>query len=542
MEDTYDITDALARYLDVLFRQWQLIAAVILSFILVAAVITVVQPKKFQARALVASTKVASSVSFDTAIQTLSEEQLPSTVRMVDPQARLQSYVELVSNPEIAQTVLDELGTRIPQESRSVSALLKMVRGDIASKSDSIEVLVINRDPVLAADIANSWARAYVNHVNAVYSGEGTEETYQSVHNQTAEAKAAYDQAQAALEAFLADNRANEYRRQIDEQGAMITDLSSARTLASSTIISSTMASQLTVFNQQVGNLSTQLEEAYGEARKVDQMLLDSRNMRDQVQSGGSGAVGSNALALMLLKSQAFATNEGTANLIVQTSPTSTSPEEMVGDLDSLIITLENRRADLGSQIKALSGRLLAAAGAQPDPGSTMAGGGQLSGDQAQATLQSLSQLNGLDSVANLDVAGTPMEQKIQQLEDQVNQLQAHLAQEQAREQELTRARDLAWDTYKTLVTKEAELKVAAQTQGTEVALAAPATVPENDVVSVTKNAALAAVVGLLLGIGAAYFIEFWWSYKGLQPQPITLIGIFRGLEPKPIPVDKESG
>jgi hypothetical protein len=66
--------------------------------------------------------------------------------------------------------------------------------------------------------------------------------------------------------------------------------------------------------------------------------------------------------------------------------------------------------------------------------------------------------------------------------------------------------------------------------------------VPENDVVSVTKNAALAAVVGLLLGIGAAYFIEFWWSYKGLQPQPITLIGIFRGLEPKPIPVDKESG
>jgi uncharacterized protein involved in exopolysaccharide biosynthesis len=160
--------------------------------------------------------------------------------------------------------------------------------------------------------------------------------------------------------------------------------------------------------------------------------------------------------------------------------------------------------------------------------------------DQAQATLQSLSQLKGMESVANLDAAGTPMEQKIQQLEDQVSQLQAHLAQEQAREQELTRARDLAWDTYKTLATKQAELKVSSQTQGTEVALAAAAAAPQADAVSGTKNVALAALVGLMLGIGAAYFIEFWWSYKGLQPQPITLIGIFRGIELKPIPVEKK--
>jgi succinoglycan biosynthesis transport protein ExoP len=132
------------------------------------------------------------------------------------------------------------------------------------------------------------------------------------------------------------------------------------------------------------------------------------------------------------------------------------------------------------------------------------------------------------------------MEQKIQQLESQVNQLLARLAQEQAREQELKRARDLAWDTYKTLVTKEAELKVAAQTQGTEVALAAPAAVPQNDLVSGTRNVALAALIGLMLGVGAAYFIEFWWSYKGLQPQPITLIGIFRGIELQPIPVEKK--
>jgi uncharacterized protein involved in exopolysaccharide biosynthesis len=211
----------------------------------------------------------------------------------------------------------------------------------------------------------------------------------------------------------------------------------------------------------------------------------------------------------------------------------------MVSDLDSLIATLEDRRADLEEQIRALSDQLLAAAGAQPDLSLVPAGGEQVSTDQAQAALQSLSQLNGLESVANLDVAGTPMEQKIQQMESQVNQLQAQLAQEQSREQELTRARDLAWETYKTLVTKETELQVAAQTQGTEVALAAPAAVPTNDLVSGTRNVALAAAAGLMLGVLAAYFIEFWWSYRGLQPQPITLLSIFRGIRLEPVPADK---
>ncbi|MEJ2304199.1 MAG: Wzz/FepE/Etk N-terminal domain-containing protein [Anaerolineales bacterium] len=539
MQETEIFEIDLGKYIETLFRQWQLILGTVFVCALAAGLVTLSRPRTFQARALVASTKVASSVSFDTAIQTLSEEQLPTTVRMVDPQARLQSYVQLVKNPAIAQTVLDEFGSRLPEDIRDISSLLQMVKGDVAAKSDSIEILVTYKDPVLAADLANAWARAYVGHVNAIYSGEGTDEVYQSVQHQTTESKSEYDQAQAALEAFLADNQASEYQRQIGEQQAMIDSLSVGRTLSAGTIISNTMASQLTAFTEQVGNLSTQLAEVYTEFRQVDQMLLDARNMRDQVQSGGSGAVSSNTLALMLLKSQVFATNEVAPNLIVQTTPASITPEEMTADLDSLIVILENRRTELADRIQTLSDHLVNSGGSSPEV--SIAGGNPMTTDQAQATLQSLSQLKGMESVANLDVASTPMEQKIQQLESQVNQLQSRLAGEQAREQELTRARDLAWDTYKTLATKQAELKVASQTQGTEVALAAPAAVPEMDAVSGAKNVALAALVGLVLGIGAAYFIEFWWSYKGLQPQPITLIGIFRGIELKPVPADNRS-
>jgi predicted signal transduction protein with EAL and GGDEF domain len=48
------------------------------------------------------------------------------------------------------------------------------------------------------------------------------------------------------------------------------------------------------------------------------------------------------------------------------------------------------------------------------------------------------------------------------------------------------------------------------------------------------RNIALAAAVGLLLGVGAAYFIEFWWSYRGIEPQAITVVSVLRGTNLKP--------
>jgi uncharacterized protein involved in exopolysaccharide biosynthesis len=539
MEDSDSLYIDLGRYIEVLFRQWQLILGSVLVCTLAAALVISKQPKAYQARVLIASTKTLTSVSFGSSIETLSEEQISGAFNLG---ARLGTYVQLVKNPAIAEDVLRELGDRLSPSQRNVSSLLEMVNGNLAEKSDAIEITVENQDPVLARDIANAWASAFVTQVNAIYSEGGANESHVSVKSQLEDAKNTYDKSQAELESFFAGNRAAEYQRQIDERQAMIDSLSTARTLSASTIISNTMLSQLTVFNQQVGDLATQLTQVYSDTRKVDRLLMDARDMRDQVQSGGLGAVNSNALALTLLKSQIFASNEGAPNLLVQTNPVASTPDEMVGDLNGLISTLEARQSSLKDQIQFLSVQLLSAANAQSNLSSGVVNGGQPTADQAQATLQSLSALKGLESIANLDLVGTPMEQKIQQLEGQVNQLRSHLAQEQAREQELTRARDLAWETYKTLATKEAELRVASQTKGTEVALAAPAAVPKNDVVSGTSTVALAAMVGLLLGIGAAYFIEFWWGYKGLQPQPITLVGILRGIELKSIPADKKSG
>ncbi|MBI4770268.1 MAG: hypothetical protein HY784_07635, partial [Chloroflexi bacterium] len=148
--------------------------------------------------------------------------------------------------------------------------------------------------------------------------------------------------------------------------------------------------------------------------------------------------------------------------------------------------------------------------------------------DEARARSKDLLELKRLGGQVDFNIADTPLEKGIRDLEAQVRDLQSQVAQQTSQQQELTRARDLAWSTYTNLATKEAELGVAAQTTGVEVALAAPAAVPDQDTMSGALNVAIATVLGLMLGVLAAYVIEYWQGYKGLELQPVPVFAIMR--------------
>ncbi len=594
----YSITDDLMKYIETLFRQWQVILLAVLICAFAAGLFSYLTPKSYQARVLVASTKVSSEVSFGSAIQTLSEEQLMASGVganvLVDRKSRLASYVQLVKNPAVAQAVLDELGPRLDETDRNVTRLLNIVQGEVAQDSDSIAIEVTYKNPQLAADIANSWGKNYVEHLNAVYSESGAQDSYTDVRNQVVKSKSAYDAAQAAFVEFVSQSRVSELNRQIDEQQKIIDSLSEARDIAVTSVITDQVQTQLqvikqyynslaqnqllalnrdqqgrqdlitayidaldkgrqAVFNEQVQDLLTRLGKAYTDLRQVDDLTSSAQDMRAQVQSGGVGAVSSNALALTLLKTQVFASNGALNNLQIQTAPAETTLDGMLADLDGLIKTLHDRREVITKDIEDLSNGLLQG-GDFTNLDSPLDSSGQLAdtiqqrylelfqtGELAQLSLntmekgnplaneansraQSLLELKGLEGVLGFDVNGTPIENKILELEQQVRDLKAELSTENDHMQELNRARDLAWETYKTLATKEAELSVAVQTKGSEVALAAPASIPDRDTVSGTRNVLIAAIIGLLLGIGVVFFIEFWWSYKKVKPQPIKII------------------
>jgi uncharacterized protein involved in exopolysaccharide biosynthesis len=467
----YEDVFNLGKYIETLLRQWRLILCLTLIFTLAAYFITLTQSTTYQAQALVATTRSSSDVSFGTNIETISESDI-NGYRYVDRKARLNTFVELINNPLVAEAVIEDLGDQLNGNQQDPRILMKKVTGSLIPSTDTIAIQVSHNNPILAAAIANAWAQSYVKYINTLYSEVRLDESFQAMQDQVSNAKIAYDVAEEMHVAFKKENRIAELSRQITERQTLIENLSTAR----------------------IQDLTSQLNESLEEARRVDRLILDAQGMLDQVNSGGSSAVDSNILALMLLKNQAFAANESSTNLTIQTTPGTMTTQSMVKDINGLISALENRRDDLDQNILTLSNQIV--------------------------IIKSSSE----EGVSLSGIEDNQIEQSIIELEEEVRKLEAQLTEQKIQEQELNRAIELTWNTYNNLATKAAELGIAAETTGTELSLAIPASVPLNPNTDGGKRMILiSGAAGFIVGILLAFAIEFWWDYKGIKPQPITV-------------------
>jgi capsular polysaccharide biosynthesis protein len=307
--ETFEID--LSKYIEILIRQWMLIVGTALIGTLAVAAFLLIAPTTYQARVLVVTTKIASSVTFGSAIETLSEGQLPVT--LVDQKARLQSYVALVSNPVIAERVYEDLRADFGDKLPDPETLQEMVRGTVLKGSDSVEIIVTNRDPALVSAIANAWGREYVDSVNNLYAVGSYQEKLLTIQRQTDEAHANFLDVEQDYIAFLSSSPLEEYKR-IQEQ-----------------------------------------------LIPLNRLLLDARGLLEQVEAGGEGAAASNALAVTLFKTQVLASNPymnrsqtspGTSQanpftIQFQANPVAISSQDLVADLKSMVGTLERRCQDL---------------------------------------------------------------------------------------------------------------------------------------------------------------------------------------------------
>jgi len=255
--------------------------------------------------------------------------------------------------------------------------------------------------------------------------------------------------------------------------------------------------------------------------------LNAAEDLRRNIEEGGDGAAQSGYLALNLLKSNLFSEditfiagrtiagrelerNDETqfippqyiqpqilqgsaANLFFQTDYLTVTSEVMLDDLDSLISVLENRKERLDENIANISTELLAFSNT---------------------------------SDANSDVISTLLSEtgerdNIEAFETKLRNLKSDLVKEEALEQELTQKRDLAWQSYKNLQMKAAELDVSLGIKKAALVFAAPAVASREDTSSTAKNVLIATVVGFIFGVSAAFATEFWWRYKDIEPYPL---------------------
>ena len=444
----------LGKYIEILLRQWILILGAAIICALVASVFIRRTPVSYQASVLVATTKITSSVTFGSSIETLSESQLPVT--LVDRKARLQSYVALVSNTVISEKVYEELKDDFGDKLPPPATLLKSVTGSALAGSDTVEISVSGDDPVMVSAIANAWGRHYVDHVNNIYGIGSFQDTLLNIQDQSKDAHSKFLDAEQAFVAFLGLSPFEEY---------------------------------------------TRLRE---NLIRVDRLLGDARTLLEQVERGGEGAAASNALAVSVLKTQVFATltgidktgaqpSSGTpqlqANPITlqfQANPEPISFRDLLVDITSLVTTLENKSQALMERVDYL-----------------------VELEQSQSAF------------ANVEPIQSPANVSGVTAEDKIRLLTSRIEHEEGRKKDLILARDLAWNAFQNLATKEAELMIVSQTGGQEVVLASTAKATTNGGASSTRNVAIAAFVGLALGIFLAFLIEYWWGYKGREPQPL---------------------
>ena len=477
-EDSIDLRS----YILTLIRYWPLIVGMTLLAAVAAGVVSLLQTPVYEASArLVIIQSKETTLSQDSGLQRTD----------ADVQARRNALAGLVQNVAIAQTVISRLGNQIPPDLHDIGRLVGSVKGRVV-QGDLIEIAVRSTNPVTAALIANALGEEYERYVNLVYTGRAGEGEAARVQR-VVKTKSGYDTAQQALIEFLAGSRIDELERLVQEKEQLVSRLAQAG-----------IDSYTTVFDQQVEERINNLVRAYSEKTRIELLLDDARALLGQTEGGGDAATSTNALALMLLKVEVFASSTALPGELQITlgavSGLETNAADQQADVTALVSVLETRLAEIDEDIQVQSATLLG-----DDYYHLLT---ELTASQLAVSAPLTQTITTSQPVSEMASSFSPA---IAQLQEDVRALQSGLEAETSKQQELTRARDLALEMYTAVARKEADVDSAVT--GTIVRFAVPAVEPLVPVGAKTRqNVLLAGVAGFLVAVGAAFFIDYMKS------------------------------
>jgi capsular polysaccharide biosynthesis protein len=493
----------------VLASWWKEIAAITAGVALLAGLVAAslnwLSEPTYKAWVDVAIVRTVSELNFDQRFTTTSDTDIRYIA--MNASAWRNALVGLAGGPAIAEQVVAQIGDtldakhRIPANLAGIVDAARVGGGSSLGDSDLIRITATADTPERAVRIATAWAEAYVHKVNQIY-GQAPDELLASMQEEKARASADYQKAQAALEAFIAGNRTDELSRQIAEKQGVVDQVVKARANVAAAYLDAETQARSARFERWL---------------QVTRALAQARTLRSQVAASGASSTGSGALIADLLKLQALtqvldkptgaaqaaqstlpgsaqSASPGTVQVQVGGTPlqiqldadATLSREELLADIDALVQALEPLRAELERQIVA------------PGQDSLEAGMSTYLGQAKTGTEPgSASSLSATTEGSGL------LDSTVRGLEEEVRGFRAALETETARNTQLTQARDLAWETLKTVSSKVAELNLARAAAGSEVRIASPAVQPSQPEsrIGVAKAVLYGGIAGLLIGV-----------------------------------------
>lgn len=531
--------------IDAPFHWWRLIVTITLLFALLGITLGSIAFRSYEAIAGVTTLRTRTQVSFDTGVQTLSEEELlmedPVTqtnqMNRIDLAARRQTLVAMVDDAAIANKIsmLPDIQPYLTKEDRQPGRLSAMVRGRLAlnpgaerDQSDLIEIVVQHPNPEAAAAIANAWAREYERRVNEIYgtpaSANGPTEPEVEV------ARLKYEGLQSHVIDFLRNSHKEEDEREVALLRSVLEQFQNAR------------VDLLDALVKERQSIDAQLEHAlllYDQARAgadgttmgiviaLEKMRLAGLGLPDQTQLSMSDLhefvprdliTETRAMVLALQVQQAIVNNA--IRVQQQLSLNGILPPPTMPITASLLLSELKRLYPDMSANQSLT-RIL-----RYDPTLPMSEG------LTRTTILTATRVPSVPAPATITL-GNPLLVDVTPILLRVRELDAQIEREKMMLEDLTTQRNLAYDTYTMLARKHSEALIAGQIPGSEVRFSTLASIPTHPVYPIWTVLLIALALGSGVGIALGYLAEglynpewqaLQWGLLGrvLSRQPVS--------------------
>jgi succinoglycan biosynthesis transport protein ExoP len=350
------------------------------------------------------------------------------------PQMTMETYRTQVTNPYIIREVINELN--LDPEKYTVESLSDSISVEAIKDTNLIRIMIKDKDPKLAADIANSVSNKFVAYLSETVKQQLSRSS-QFIKEQMDAEKLNLDQITAEYKEFISQPRGvNELTEEVTSRIKLLTDFKT----------------EMVNLEVSKANLETSIAAIQKELSEQPRTLTTSKSVTDD------------PLMQDLINEQTGGSTLSTAGLKMES-------EEINPIYVSLMQSLTDNRIQLA---------------------------------QTNTELSSL-------------------EQKIRITQSQLETLQAELAEKQIEQERLQRQLDLAKKNYNNFLETYQETRItqSAQIGEANIMVVAPAYTPEAPVAPRKMlNMAIAAVLGVMMGMFIVFFMEYW---RTSTPKQLTI-------------------
>ena len=511
---------SLGRYVLVLVAWWrEIVLGAVLAAVGSGALILAIQVilPMYKSSSDVAIVRMTSSVALDKKFSTgaTTDDTKRLRMRAIEATAKRAAFLGLVRSGNVAQAVSERLSEELDEKEAHAARLIEEIDAELVAvgtlsprnTSNLIRITASADSPEKAAAIASAWAEEYVEHVNRLYRHTPSDQL-DSIVAELEKTRESHDAAQKKLETFIANSNVGQLNRWIEAKYNLVVNL---RDLWNDMVD----VQMLTMRKAQENKTETirlliesredMLSESYVTRRRLEHMLNNAMDIRSQIEKGHQTSVASNALALMMLKTEAYASS---ARLL---SALEVNFDNVVGnngdetdqltDVNALIATLQDRMEKVDLDIEKYE-KLLSSYITTTTTTTT-------------TNESSLVSLDDMETQFTVEDTNNPLARLINKLEREIQLLRAESEAVSARLAVLVQNRDVHRSALETLENEIVELKLAMSAVTSEVRLASRALVPVD---SAYPSTPLIAVLGGIVGLLAAVCFAFFANSEGVRP------------------------